>query len=710
MATDAIEIGAGEGWCEPHVAPDDVALLQYTSGSTAEPRGVMVSHRNALHNSAAIHRLAQHDERSVYVCWLPSYHDMGLIGGILQPIYGGLLGVLMSPASFLQSPVRWLRALSRFGGTTTPFPNFALDHCVRRISAAERDEVDLSALRVACNGAEPVRWETLQRFARTFSPRGFHPEAHYPAYGLAEATLLVSGRSPSDSLQALRVDRAALAAGRVEGGEVLTLNGTDEASTGAAKWAALVSCGRSLPDQELLIVEPEARCPVGPDCVGEIWVRGPSIAQGYFRRPAETAETFGARLADGSGPFLRTGDLGFLRDGELYVTGRRKDLIILRGRNMYPQDIERTAERCHRQLRPGGVAAFAIEGEGEERLALAAEVDARSGPPDWDGIWVALQEAVAREHDVALSVATLLSSGTLPKTSSGKVQRRACREALVRGELTVLRRFSVSVPAAVTPTSESAIAHTGADCTSLYDALHARVARLDRRSTRYRYDLERDVPWHRLDEAGLYAGPSLLASERIDLSSVANTQAADLLQWTLAVNICDRFIALEEAVLRFTAEERAALGGTRSIELLDAEEEKHIAMFRRYGEHLRRLRPELAPDADRYLAAARERLAETFRRLTTPLERHYANWVLIVFFEEYSLFMYRELLRDAPALQPVWLAIHRAHAREEAQHVQTDAAYLAALRVSEEQRYAWSRGIFDALAADFSVLFALLGE
>ena len=433
LATDDLDLAAASQWQTPTLTADSIAWLQYTSGSTAEPKGVMVSHRNVLHNSAAIFDLAQHTEDSVYVCWLPSYHDMGLIGGIIQPLYGGFLGVLMSPVAFLQSPVEWLRAMTRYGGTTTPFPNFALDLCVRKITAEQRRRLDLSRWQVACNGAEPIRWESLERFSQAFAPYGFRAEAHCPAYGLAEATLLVTATSKAESAFSVVVSRSALAIGQV----VVSSPDTADAQR-------LVSCGRSLPDQELLIVDRERLLPCPPDQVGEIWLRGPSVARGYWRKREETDQTFHAHLQSGAGPFLRTGDLGFLKDGELIITGRCKDLIIVRGRNLYPQDLERSAERAHPQLRPGCIVAFSVEVGGEEQLVLAAELDPRRGPVDADAIWAALQETIAKEHQISLSAALLLEPGALPKTSSGKLQRHACRAGFLAGTLRVLQRCPVS--------------------------------------------------------------------------------------------------------------------------------------------------------------------------------------------------------------------------------------------------------------------------
>lgn len=421
---DAAPVSGAPTWQDPGLDGASLAFLQYTSGSTAAPKGVMISHANLLHNSAAIYRLAEHTAASVYVSWLPSYHDMGLIGGIIQPLFGGFPGVLMSPLSFLARPIRWLQAISRFRGTTSPFPNFALDLCVRKVAPAARADLDLHSWRVACNGAEPVRAESLERFSEAFGPCGFRHVAHYPAYGLAEATLIATGGSSVEPPRLLSVVKTELQQDRV----VVAGDGVPA--------QVLVGCGQRLDGHQLAIVDPVTcvRKPEGQ--VGEVWLQGPSVALGYWSRPEQTRETFGAALADSDeGPFLRTGDLGFLRDGELYLTGRCKDLLILRGLNYYPQDIELTVERSHAGIRAGCVVAFSIDVEGEEQLVIAAEVDARQRPFEPQVIQDALRTAISHDHILRVHAVALLEAGALPKTSSGKLQRAECRRGYQEGAL-----------------------------------------------------------------------------------------------------------------------------------------------------------------------------------------------------------------------------------------------------------------------------------
>ncbi len=428
LVTDNLGSGVEGGWQETAMTGDSLAFLQYTSGSTRTPRGVMLSHSNLLHNSRLISHAFGITPESVGVLWLPPYHDMGLIGGILQPVYSGIHCVLMSPLSFLQRPFRWLQAISRYEATISGGPNFAYDLCVRKITPEQRATLDFGRWRVAFNGSEPVRRETMERFVATFEPCGFRPEVFYPCYGLAEATLIVSGGLKDTPPVFHTVQKPAL-----ERNQVVEVAEEDESAL------TLVGCGRSLMDQEIVIVHPESRTETPPDQIGEIWLSGASVAQGYWDRAEETEQTFRARLADtGAGPFLRTGDLGFLKDGELFVTGRLKDLLIIRGRNHYPQDIELTVERSHPAARPGCGAAFSVDVAGEERLVVVQEVYTDR---QWDADEVigAIRQAVAEVHEVQVYTVVLIQPRSIPKTSSGKIQRHACKAGFLAGTLDVVQ-------------------------------------------------------------------------------------------------------------------------------------------------------------------------------------------------------------------------------------------------------------------------------
>lgn len=406
---------------------ETIAFLQYTSGSTRTPKGVMLSHENLLHNAARTAEMMEITSESRIISWLPPYHDMGLIGMILQPIYRGCSCVLMSPVDFLKRPLRWLRAVSKYQGTITGGPNFAFDLCARKFDPAqESTPLDLSHLRVAFNGAEPIRPETIERFYETFSPYGFQREAFYPCYGLAEGTLIVSGVQVSDAPTVISLDKASLKQNRIA------------PATNAKKVVSLVGNGRSLCDQTIAIVDPETRIPVSSGQVGEIWVHGTSIAQGYWNRADETATTFAAFLADTqTGPFLRTGDLGFIQDNQLYVTGRHKDLIIVHGQNHYPQDIEITVESSHPALRPGCSAAFSVEAGQKERLVIVQEVNT-AVDLDTEDIFHCIRQAVTEAHEVQAYGIVLIQPRTIFKTSSGKIQRFACRQAFLDGTLAVV--------------------------------------------------------------------------------------------------------------------------------------------------------------------------------------------------------------------------------------------------------------------------------
>jgi len=415
-------------WREPVINQSTLAFLQYTSGSTGSPKGVMLSHGNLLHNSTLLRQAFEYDSNSHCVSWLPIYHDMGLIGGVLQPLFGGYPCTLMAPASFLRSPVSWLRAISRHQGVISGGPNFAYRLCVDKISPEDRAELDLSGWSVAFNGAEPIHHETLKQFTSTFAPHGFRQEAFYSCYGLAESTLIVSG-----GLRDVAPVIKTVAAKALECKEWV------ESSNGDGR--ALVSCGKVLPDQHVVLVNPETRFRCGANEVGEIWVSGQSVGAGYWNSPQQTEEIFKAHLSDtGAGPFLRTGDLGVLQDGELFVVGRLKDLIIIRGLNHYPQDIELTVQECSAALRPTCGAAFSIDVAGEERLVVVQEI-ARRSDADPESLIDMIREEVAEKHNLQIYAVVLVRPQTIPKTSSGKIQRRACRAAFLNGELHVIREW-----------------------------------------------------------------------------------------------------------------------------------------------------------------------------------------------------------------------------------------------------------------------------
>jgi len=418
-----------DGWQMPNVDGPDLAFLQYTSGSTGTPKGVMVSHRNLMANQAAIQAGFGTVPEDICLSWLPFYHDMGLIGTVLHALYRGFTSILMPSLDFIRDPVGWLELMSRHRATISGSPNFGYELCVHRIDAQRLAGLNLESWRIAFNGAEPVRAETLHYFAKTFAPAGFSPTVFKPCYGMAEATLFITTDLPGEAPPVLWLSRRQLEANRVEEAEA------DEPNL------KVVSNGVTVEGHRLKIVDPETRKALAEGEVGEIWFRGPSVAEGYWGREVESERTFQA-VIEGGGPepYLRTGDLGFLHQGRLYVTGRLKDLIIIRGRNYYPQDLELTASTSHRSLRINGCVAFSVPGElGEETLVIVGEV-ARQSLRDLDPAATisAMRQAISEQHQVQAHTIVLVKPGSIPKTSSGKVQRSASRELLSNNAFDIL--------------------------------------------------------------------------------------------------------------------------------------------------------------------------------------------------------------------------------------------------------------------------------
>ena len=395
LATDEVPETEAAEWSPANCGADDVAYIQYSSGSTSSPKGVVISHRNVMCNHRMLQQAFRTSEDSVIVSWLPHFHDMGLVGVIQRAIYVGMPAVLMAPIEFIRRPVQWPRAISKYRASISIAPNFAYDLCVERVKDEAIAELDLSCWQVAFNGSESVKAETMKSFAEKFAKTGFRAESFYPCYGLAEATVFVSSRMPSELVVSQR---------------------------------QVVSCGPACANERLLIVDPKTRRRCSEGIEGEIWVAGPHVAQGYWKRPDETRTAFNAYLNDnGDGPFLRTGDLGFLLDGQLHVTGRLKELIILHGKNHYPQDIEATVATSHPLLRRDCGAAFSVEVTGREELVVLQEVKRQTPPEKSVEIKCAIRQALAEDRAIKPYSVVLLKPNTIPKTSSGKIMRSACR-------------------------------------------------------------------------------------------------------------------------------------------------------------------------------------------------------------------------------------------------------------------------------------------
>lgn len=418
LASDSIDIAEGSQWQSPALASTDVALLQYTSGSTMHPKGVMVSHRNLLDNLEKLDTALQINEDSVYFSWLPPHHDMGLMGCILMPIYSGIPTVMMSPFSFLQNPLAWLKNITKYRATISGSPNFAYDYCVKRIKEDKKAGLDLSSWKVAFNGAEPVRADTMERFYAAFKDYGFRKDAFYPCYGLAEATLLVSSGTPGVPYSTVHLAKAAYQENRVQ----FTSADDPERHT-------LVGCGQRI--QTVKIIDPDTRIPSAPYTIGEIWVHSDSVAQGYWNQAEETALAFhGCVIGDSSGQqYLRTGDLGFVHEGEVYITGRIKDLIILYGKNYYPQDIEYTIMHAPIHSMLGKCAAFVVQEGQDYRLTVMCEVKNRHlAESELAALFTNVVDLVYQTHQLKIDTIVLIPLKTMPHTTSGKIRRNFCRQ------------------------------------------------------------------------------------------------------------------------------------------------------------------------------------------------------------------------------------------------------------------------------------------
>ncbi|MDB4676712.1 aminotransferase class I/II-fold pyridoxal phosphate-dependent enzyme [bacterium] len=416
-------------WRPPKLQDSSLAVLQYTSGSTGSPKGVMLNHANLIANSELIREAFQPASNTVGMTWLPTYHDMGLVGGVLMPLYMGRTNVQTSPMTFLQRPLRWLQAITRYGVTVSGGPNFAYQLCVDKIHDDELSGIDLSSWAIAFNGAEPIRSSTLEAFCERFEPYGFNRGALLPCYGMAETTLIVTG-GPSETRPVL----STFDGGGLEQ-KIVRPVGADHANA-----RKLVGCGAILTDEKVTIVDPESLQVLPGGTIGEIWVQSPSVGVGYYQRKEATERTFGAYTDEGEGPFLRTGDLGFLHEGQLYVSGRLKDMIIVRGVNRYPQDIEETVEQASDVVQAGSVAAFAMDYEGREQLVVVAET-VRIRDIDWDANLQAIRRAVTEEHDLPPDAIYLVRNSSVPKTSSGKIQRHACLHAVRDGDLKIIAKW-----------------------------------------------------------------------------------------------------------------------------------------------------------------------------------------------------------------------------------------------------------------------------
>jgi acyl-CoA synthetase (AMP-forming)/AMP-acid ligase II len=431
--TDTVDLSLAEQWQDPQVDKDVLAYLQYTSGSTAIPKGVMLSHFNLMHHCNYLVKACGYNADSVSVTWMPYFHDYGLVEGMMVPLYNGTPCYLMSPFAFIKRPVQWLRNMTKYGGTHSQAPNFAYDLCTRRVKTKDIEELDLSSWQAAGNAAEPINPRVMEKFVEIFSPCGFKWETFAPCYGLAEYTLLVSCKPKGTKPVIAAVDAASLERNQV----------VEAKPEQSANIRYVAGCGRRVCETNIAIVDPVTLTRCASDAVGEVWVSDPSMAQGYWQRTEETEQTFKAYLRDTQeGPFLRTGDLGFLKDGELFITGRIKDLIIVRGTNHYPQDLEWSVQHLNPVFRPDYGAAFSIEDNGEEQLVIVQEVERRSGEIDAEKLLGDIRQEIAEQHEIMTYAIVLAKPGTVLKTASGKIQRRACRQNFLDGTINLVAAWS----------------------------------------------------------------------------------------------------------------------------------------------------------------------------------------------------------------------------------------------------------------------------
>ncbi|MEO0802324.1 MAG: AMP-binding protein [Cyanobacteria bacterium J06642_2] len=457
--SEQVPLDMAATWIDLNLTADRLAYLQYTSGSTSTPKGVAIGHDNLTFHSAYLQRACGYTSESVTVTWMPYFHDYGLVEGLMQPLFNGTPCYVMSPFSFIKRPIHWLQAISRYRGTHSQAPNFAYDQCIRRISPEARAGLDLASWQAAGNAAEPINPNVLDNFYKAFAPFGFRWNAFSPAYGLAENTLLASFSPQSNEPVVSHLDAAALEQNRIV-----------DASEHSKLTRTIAGCGRLVCETQVAIVDPNTKERCAPDRVGEIWISDPSVARGYWQRPEDTEQTFHAYTADTrEGPFLRTGDLGFIKDGELFVSGRIKDVVIIRGTNHYPQDIEWTVQASHSVLRAEHGAAFSVNIDGEEKLVIAQEIERKQQKSlDSERVIEIIREAVAAQHELEVYGVLLLKPGSILKTSSGKIQRQACRAGFLDDSLNAIASWRAA-------TEETNISHLKSTAESSTMSANGRV-------------------------------------------------------------------------------------------------------------------------------------------------------------------------------------------------------------------------------------------
>jgi len=446
ITTDNIDASLSNKWAEFKFQEKQLSFIQYTSGTTGLPKGVALSHENLLNNVSLIYRFFEMNDQSIGMSWLPPYHDMGLIGGVLSPLYAGVPCIFMSPVAFLQKPFRWLQSISRSKATHSGGPSMAYELCLKKITPEQRDTLDLSRWELAFCGADSISCDILKKFTKFFGPCGFNPNALYPCYGLAEATLFVTGGEKGGSLRISSFDQNSL-----------EYQGLAKPASDKVKSWKIVSCGKPKEEQKVRIADPNTHYSCPEEKVGEVWLAGKSIAQGYWDHPEETKEFFQAYLRDtGEGPFFRTGDLGFMKNGELFLIGRLRDAIAAHNRQIFPQVIEESVERSHSSVRNNCSAVFSIEVDRNTELVAVAEFERRNSdndhhleheknhPINFQEVLQAIYHSVVKNHGIEPYAIVLVKVGSISKTSSGKTQRYACKADYLSNKLEIIAELKTA--------------------------------------------------------------------------------------------------------------------------------------------------------------------------------------------------------------------------------------------------------------------------